>query len=130
MSINLIPLSIMKILGCGEMKSTHMTLILVDHSITYPYGILEDVLVKVNGLVFPADFVILDNLEDDETPISLGKPFLEIGKALLDVKLGELELRFNKDQVVFNVFEATKYPQCYGVSKMLKSLKKKKPRKA
>jgi hypothetical protein len=39
---------------------------LVDHSITYPYIVLEDMLVRVNDLLFPADFVILnmdENLE-------------------------------------------------------------------
>jgi hypothetical protein len=48
-NINLMPLSMMKKLNCGEPKSTRMTLTLADRSVTYPYGVLEDVLVKVNG---------------------------------------------------------------------------------
>jgi len=42
----------MKKLGCVEPKPTRMTLTLVDRSISYPFGVLEDVLVKVNELVF------------------------------------------------------------------------------
>ena len=66
----------MKKLGCREPKPTKMTLTLADCSFSYPYGVLEDVLVKVNDLLFPADFVILDMEEDDETPLLLGRPFL------------------------------------------------------
>lgn len=63
---------------------------------TYPYGVLEDVLVRVDGLLFPVDFVILDMPEDSETPLILGRLFLETDKALIDVELSELTLRFNK----------------------------------
>lgn len=71
-----------------------MTLIIDDRSITYPYGAIEYVLVRVDGLLFPPDFVILDMPQDSETPLMLGKPFLATGKALIDVALGELILRF------------------------------------
>jgi len=118
-SINLMPLSMMKKLGCGEPKPTKMTLTLADRSISYPYGVLEDVLVKVNELLFPADFVILDMEEDEELPLLLGRPFLATGRALIDVEMGELMLRFQDEQVVFNIFEAMKHrsenPQCYRV---------------
>ncbi|KAK2436917.1 hypothetical protein QL285_021877 [Trifolium repens] len=118
-SINLMPLSMMKKLNCGEPKPTKMTLTLADRSITYPYGVLEDVLVKVNDLFFPADFVILDMNEDSEIPLLLGRPFLATGRALIDVELGELMLRFQDEQVIFNVFECMRHqnenPQCYRV---------------
>ncbi|KAL1826556.1 hypothetical protein ACET3Z_004968 [Daucus carota] len=63
-SINLMPLSIFSQLGLPELKPTNMSLQLADRSITYPRGIVEDVLVKVDKLIFPADFVILDFEED------------------------------------------------------------------
>jgi len=118
-SINLMPLSMMKKLGCGEPKPTRMTLTLADRSISYPFGVLEDVLVKVNELVFPADFVILDMAEDEEMPFILGRPFLATGRALIDVEMGELMLRFHNEQVVFNIFEDMKHrdenPKCYRI---------------
>ena len=118
-NINLMPLSMMKKLGCGEPKPTRMTLTLADRSISYPFGVLEDVLVKVNELVFPADFVILDMAEDEEMPLILGRPFLATGRALIDVEMGELMLRFHNEQVVFNIFEAMKHrdenPKCYRI---------------
>jgi len=109
----------MKKLGCGEPKPTRMTLTLADRTISYPYGVLEDVLVQFNDLVFPADFVILDMAEDEEMPLLLGRTFLATGRALIDVEMRELMLRFQDEQVVFNIFEAMKHrndnPQCYRV---------------
>ncbi|KAL8124541.1 hypothetical protein AgCh_012260 [Apium graveolens] len=55
-------------------------------SITYPRGIVEDFLVKVDKLIFPADFVILDFEEDKKIPIILGRPFLATGRTLIDVQ--------------------------------------------
>jgi hypothetical protein len=81
-SINLMSLSMMKKLGCGEPKPTRMTLTPADRSIFYPFGVLEDVLVKVNELVFPADFLILDMAEDEDMPLILGRRFLATGRAL------------------------------------------------
>ena len=44
-SINLLPYSIYKQLGLGELKPTTITLSLVDRSVKIPKGIVEDVLV-------------------------------------------------------------------------------------
>ena len=54
---------------------------------------IEDVLVKVDKLIFPADFIVLDVEEDKEIPIILGKLFLATGRAMIDVQMGELKLR-------------------------------------
>ncbi|XP_050896670.1 uncharacterized protein LOC127103457 [Lathyrus oleraceus] len=95
-SINLMSLSMMRKLNCGEPKTTKMTLTLSGRSITYPYGVVEDVLVKVDNLLFPADFVNLDMPEDAEIPLLLGRPFLATRIALMDVEREGLILRFNK----------------------------------
>jgi len=39
---------------------TRMTLQLAHQSITRPYGVIEDVLIRVKQMVFPADFVVMD----------------------------------------------------------------------
>ncbi|XP_050920448.1 uncharacterized protein LOC127138087 [Lathyrus oleraceus] len=77
--------------------------------ITYSYGVLKDVLVRVENLLFPADFVILDIPEDSETPLLQGRPLFATCIALIDLEMGELVLIFNKEQVLFNVFEAMKH---------------------
>ncbi|XP_022890486.1 uncharacterized protein LOC111405709 [Olea europaea var. sylvestris] len=97
-------------LGLEEPKATTVTLQLADRSLTHPRGIIEDVLVKVDKLIFPVDFLILDMEEDKDVPIILGRPFLATARALIDVQPGQLTLRLGKEQASFNVFKAMKYP--------------------
>ena len=47
-------------LNLGEVTPTTITLQMADRSLTYPRGIIEDVLVKVDKFIFPVDFVVLD----------------------------------------------------------------------
>ena len=108
-SINLMPLSIFKRLGLGEARPTTVTLQLADRSLKHPRGVIEDVLVKVDKFIFPADFIVLDMEENKEIPIILGRPFLATGRAMIDVQRGELKLRVQEDEVKFNVFEAVRH---------------------
>ncbi|KAI3445323.1 hypothetical protein Pfo_001988 [Paulownia fortunei] len=110
-SINLMPLSIFRKLGIGEVKPSTITLQLADRSLTYPRGVVEDVLVKVDKFIFSADFVVLDMEEDQEIPLILGRPFIAMGYALIDVQHGELTLRVNEDEVMFNIYHALKFQE-------------------
>ena len=71
-SINLMPFSVFKKLGLGEVKPTTISLQMADRSLTFPIGVIEDVLVKVNKFIFLMDFVVLDMEEDREIPLILG----------------------------------------------------------
>ncbi|XP_058759421.1 uncharacterized protein LOC131632708 [Vicia villosa] len=71
-SVSLMPLSIYKRLGIGKVQDTRMTLQFANHSVKRPYGIVEDVLVKIDKFVFLVDFVILEMPEDEEMPIIWG----------------------------------------------------------
>ena len=70
--------SVFRALGLGEPKPTTVSLQLVDRSIKYPLGVIEDVLVKFDKFYFPADFIVLDMVEDHNVPLILGQPFLAI----------------------------------------------------
>ena len=63
-----------------------------------PIGILHDVLVKVESLIFPANFVILDCEVDFEVPIILGRPFLATRRALVDMEKGQMTFRLNNEK--------------------------------
>ena len=79
------PLSVFRKLGLEEVKPTTISLQLADRSIKYPRGVIEDVLVKVDKFIFPADFIVLDMDEDEEIPLILGRPFLVTCGTLIDV---------------------------------------------
>jgi hypothetical protein len=66
-------------------------------------GTIEDVLVKVEGLVFPADFMIQDIEEDTVHPIILGRPFLETSRAVIDRDLAKLTLRRKEETLVIKI---------------------------
>ena len=82
---------------------------MVDRSLTYPQGILEDVLVKVDKFIFSVDFVVLKMEEDKEIPIIPGRPFLAIKQALIDVKNGKLTLGVSDEEVKFNLTKTVKF---------------------
>ena len=82
---------------------------MVDGSLTFPKGIIEDVLVKVDMFIFPVDFVVLDMEEDIEALFILSRPFLAIGQALIDVKNGELTLKVGEDHVKFNLYKSLNF---------------------
>ncbi|GJX30017.1 reverse transcriptase domain-containing protein [Tanacetum coccineum] len=75
-SINLLPHSIYKKLRLEALTPTRMTLELANRSITHPMGIAEDVVVRVDGFTFLADFVVVNFEPDPRVPIILGRPFL------------------------------------------------------
>ncbi|XP_050888585.1 uncharacterized protein LOC127093717 [Lathyrus oleraceus] len=92
-SVSLMSLSIYKKLGIGAMQDTRMTLQFADHLIKKPYGIVEDVLVKIDKFVIPMDFVILEMPEDEEIPLILGTPFLETRRCLINIEEGTMTLK-------------------------------------
>ncbi|XP_038896577.1 uncharacterized protein LOC120084831 [Benincasa hispida] len=108
-SINLMPLSIFKKFNIGNARPTTITLQLADRSIMHLEGKIEDVLVQVDKFIFPADFIILDYEADKEVPIILGRPFLAIGRALINVQKRELTIKVDDQQVKFNVLNTLKY---------------------
>ncbi|XP_042972865.1 uncharacterized protein LOC122304672 [Carya illinoinensis] len=85
-NINLMSLFVFRKLGLGEAKPTTISLQLANRSIKYPRGLIENILVKVDKFIFLANFVVLDMEEDEEIPLILGRPFLVMGRTLIDVQ--------------------------------------------
>lgn len=103
------PLSKFKELEIGKIILSNMTLTLVDSFVTHPLGIVQYVLVPVDGLTFPAYFVVIYMKNESEGSVILERPLLATGKAKIDVETGELILKFNKENVVFNAYQWTPY---------------------
>src|SRR3954471_8118215 len=113
-SINVMPYAIFEELKLGELKKTSITVQLADRSIRYPRGIVEDVLVKVEEFLLPADFVVMDSerlsVGYKELSIILGRPFMATAGAKVDVKAGTLSMNVLGETVEFKIFKATRYP--------------------
>ncbi|RDY12401.1 hypothetical protein CR513_02817, partial [Mucuna pruriens] len=98
-SINVMPTSIYKSLSFGDL------------SVVQPLGILEDVLVQVNELIFPTDFYVLD-MEDETSgkgsTLILGRPFLMTARTKIDVHAGTVSIEFGEAVSVFNKIAVVK----------------------
>ncbi|XP_042032320.1 uncharacterized protein LOC121779034 [Salvia splendens] len=68
-SINLMPYSFFQKMKIGVLRPTTISLQMADRTMSYPKGIVEDILVKVGEFIFPADFVVLDMEEDRHIPL-------------------------------------------------------------
>ena len=67
--------SLYETLKLGPLREISIVIQLADRSNTYPRGVIEDVLVEVDKLVFPADFYVIDmNHDKYAASILLGKP--------------------------------------------------------
>ena len=107
-SINVMPYAIYESLNLGPLKDTRVVIQLADRSNAYPQGVVEDVLVKVNELIFPSNFYVLEMEESSSPctmPILLGRPFMKTTQTKIDVHGGSLTMEFDRDLIKFNIFE-------------------------
>ena len=121
-SINLMSYSVYEALQIDELKPTKTIIQLADRSHVYPQGSLEDVLVQVDDLIFPADFLVLE-MELDPMPTSLplilGRGFMRTARTKIDVYDGTLSMEFEDQNISFNIFKAMRYPEdansCFSI---------------
>ncbi|XP_070037197.1 uncharacterized protein [Nicotiana tomentosiformis] len=104
-SINLMPLSIYRKLEneCGEIRSAPISLQLTDQTAIIPEGIVEVVLVRVDKFVFLVDCIVVKMEENKEVPLILGRPFLVMSRAILDIHDRKLMLRVSEETVTFEM---------------------------
>ena len=111
-SVNLLPYSVYKQLGLGELKPTSITLSLADRSVKIPRGIVEDVLVQVDNFYYTVDFLVLDTdpivKETNHVPIILGRPFLATSNVIINCRNGLMQLTFGNMTLELNIFYMSK----------------------
>ena len=91
-----------------------MTLEFADRSSTQPKGVLEDVIVTVQGHRFPVDFVVLDVKHSGrmaEIPVILGRPFLATARAFKDYEKGKIEFRVSGETFCVETVKSTQFEE-------------------
>jgi hypothetical protein len=78
--------------GNEPLYLTYMQLQMADQSLRWSKGIVKDVLVKIQDYYVPADFLVLDMPGDEDTPIILGRPFLNTTDAV--IYIGSEQIHF------------------------------------
>jgi hypothetical protein len=102
-------------LSLEPLNKTSIVIQLADRSFVYPLGVIKDVLVKIDSLVIPCDFYILDMEHDscdssNNTPILFGRPFLKTANTKIDCGKDTLSMEVRDEKIEFNFHDAMKYP--------------------
>lgn len=82
---------------------------LVNRTNIYPKGVLEDVLAKVDEMIYQVNFYLLDISDDSQTisiPLLLWRSSMKTTCTKIDVHGRELTLNFDREIIYFNNFEA------------------------
>ncbi|XP_019230888.1 PREDICTED: uncharacterized protein LOC109211771 [Nicotiana attenuata] len=69
-----------------------------------------------------ANFVILDCQVDEEIPIILDRPFLPTRRALIDCETGELKMRLNNEEIIFNVQQSMRRPSKFANCSLVEAI--------
>ena len=86
--------------GEESLLPTYMQLQMADQSIRFPKGIAKYVMVRIHDQFAPANFMVLDmGEEEDDTPIILGRPFLNTTNASIYVGSRQVHFQFFKEKV-------------------------------
>jgi hypothetical protein len=84
--------------GNKPLYPTYMQLQMADQSIWFLEGIAKDIMVKIHDHYAAADFIVLD-IEEDESPIILGRPFINTTNAIIYIGSGQVHFQFTGQKV-------------------------------
>ena len=74
---------------------------LADQSTRYLKGVATDLLVKVRSAYVPTNFMILDMGNSKDTPLILGRPFLNTVNACIYVVSRQIQFHFARRKEIF-----------------------------
>ena len=93
-SVSMIPKTLCDILGFHDLDDCSLNLHLADYTIKKPMGRINDVLIIANRNLVPVDFIVLDIDCNLSCPIILGRPFLRMIGAIINMKEGNIRFQF------------------------------------
>ena len=112
-STNILPNAAFDCHHVGKLQPFFVELCLADGSVRKPYGVAEDVIVRIEVSYFLVDFIVLDmkmTKELSQALIILGWPFLATAKAITDWRKGEVIHKVREHTVKVDINKLMKYP--------------------
>ena len=99
--------------GDEPLFPTYIQLQMVNQSIQFLEGIVKYVMVRIHDHHALADFMVLDMGEEDDTPIILGRLFLNTTNAIIYVGSGHVHFQFLGEKVrhYFNSYTTYEQPK-------------------
>ena len=77
-------------LNLKPLEECYLSVHLADSSKRKPLGRVDDVIIVVNNNYVPIYFIVMDIEYNASCPIILGRPFLRIVGAIIDMKEGNI----------------------------------------
>jgi hypothetical protein len=96
--VSVIPKVIYDQMNHDSLVPTSLHLQLADQSIWHPLGITEDIPVRIKNSFMPVDFMVLEMDVCRQIPLILGRPFLSIIGATIDVAARIIKLNINRKE--------------------------------
>nr|KAJ0198196.1 hypothetical protein LSAT_V11C700362320 [Lactuca sativa] len=106
-SVNIIPGNLFDQHDLDTLEQTDIILRLADKSTKIPWGILLDVIIKVEDFYYPVDFLVLDTestYKESQPSIILGRPFLVTINAQINCRTGAMDISFGNRKLRINIF--------------------------
>nr|GEV74605.1 hypothetical protein [Tanacetum cinerariifolium] len=107
-SVSLRPFPTYAKLSLCELAFTRLSIKLADKLVKRPRGIVKNILVKIDKVVFLVNVVIIDMSEDTKAPIILGSPFFATARAKIDVFSQRISLKIGGDKIVLDCDKMTR----------------------
>ena len=92
-----------------NLDATIIKLIMGDGRLIKPLGVLRNLKVTIAGKDIPTDFFVINASDDEHESIILGKPFLKLVNAILDVGKGTVTFDLDGEK---RTFEFHSKPSC------------------
>ncbi|GKC29725.1 reverse transcriptase domain-containing protein, partial [Tanacetum coccineum] len=102
-SINVMLLLIFKRLGLDDMKEIKIDVEVAKRCLMKPLGIAENILVEVEGFIFPMDFFIIDIKETPKLLMILGRPFLATTHVRTDMTSRNVSIEVGGVKIIVNM---------------------------
>jgi hypothetical protein len=93
-----------------DLAPTSIKLIMGDGRTIRPLGIACNMNVKISEKCIPIDFFVIDAYHSNHDHIILGRPFLKLVDAVLDVGKGKVTMNLNGKKYTYNFLRVSKHP--------------------
>ncbi|XP_076884609.1 uncharacterized protein LOC143533849 [Bidens hawaiensis] len=106
-SISILPGSLYDQYDFGPLWAAATTVVLADQTPKLPWGMLHDVIVKVEDFYYPVDFLVLDYVSGERTKqptVIISRPFLATANAKIDCRTGTVDVASGNHKLRLNAF--------------------------
>jgi hypothetical protein len=115
-SVNVMPNQIYENLDVKLIEDNKLIMLLADGTRVKPKGIISDICLRTDNLEVRADFIVVDLKRENNPSIILGRPFLNMSNAIIDLRNRRVILSKEKKRMCSRTLEPSEETQIGQVS--------------